>query len=76
MCIIITLPLVQILNFIMLASIVFSYLGIQLLADRWMYGCMDGGTERWTDRGQTYSPSGMNTGRGLTPTSATRGALM
>ena len=76
MCIIITLPFVQIPNFIMLASIVFSYLGIQLLADRWTDGCMDGGTDRWTDRGQTYSPSGVNTGRGLTPTSATRGALM
>ena len=41
-----------------------------------MEGCIDGGTDRWTDRGQTYSPTGVNTGRGLTPTSATRGALM
>ena len=41
-----------------------------------MDGCMDGGTDRWTDGGQTYSLSSVNTGRGLTPTSATREALM
>ena len=75
-CIIITLSFVQIPNFIMLASIVFSYLGIQILVDRWVDGCTDGQTDRWTDGGQTYSPFSVNNGRGLTPTSATRRALM
>ena len=45
MCIIITMSFVQIPHFIMLASIVFSYLGIQM--DGWMYGRRDRQMDRW-----------------------------
>ena len=76
MFIINTLSFVQLPSFIMLASIVFSNLRIKILVDRCVDGCIEGRTERWTDGGQTYSLSSVNTGRGLTPSSAASGALM